>query len=209
MRKRLSHRRLLSPVVVAVCAAMLVSCSDEPTPEPPVAAGDVEHEPSPIPEPTEPALDPVAGIASTSRLSVSNGPVVFTPGDPNNRPPPDDEEEIARLVGATVDWLDAHLTDLQAGGEGLIHEVAADGLLERRHGEAWRAVTTALSAPDRLVDHAAYDVLVGVDGAPQWLRVTVRTTSKDGNEATAELVFVPAEGRPVLIAGGASTVDAG
>lgn len=188
---------------------MLVSCSDEPAPQPPVAAGDLEQEPSPTPEPTGPALVPVAGIASTSRLSVSNGPVVFTPGDPNNKPPPDDEEEIARLVGATVDWLDAHLTDLQAGGEGLIHEVAAEGLLERRHDDAWRAVTIGLSAPDRLVDRAAYDVLVGVDGAPQWLRVTVTTTSADGSEATAELVFVPAEGRPVLIAGGAAALDAG
>lgn len=135
-------------------------------------------------------------------MLVANGPVVFITSDPNAAVPEADEEAISQFVSATARWLDSHLTDLQNGGAGLIAEIAMDGLLDQVKPEALLAATSDLASPDRTVDEATYDVLVAVDGAPQWMRVTVETTSTDGDVGRAQFIFVPHDGWTRLVAAG-------
>jgi cyclophilin family peptidyl-prolyl cis-trans isomerase len=136
------------------------------------------------------------------RVTVANGPFVFNPGDSMYEVPPDDDAAIEAFVAQTAEWLDTHLTDLQEGGPGTLEAVAAEGMLDRRHAGSWRAVTSGLAGADRLVESAVYTFVVGVDGDPQWLRVTVETTWEDGDGGAAEFVFVPADGLPTLLAAG-------
>ena len=180
-----SVRRL---VVVAVAGSLaLAACpKDEPVATPPPPA----ESPSPSPSPT-PTPDPVVGIRNVTSTSVSNGPVVFNPGDDDSIPAEADQPAIDGFAEAVAVWLDAHLDDLQNGGPGALAEVAAPGMLDLASPDAVAAVTTGLASPDHFVDSATYTIAVFHDGPPQWLHATADVTWRDGGSARASFLFVP------------------
>ncbi|MDP9022997.1 MAG: hypothetical protein M3N57_09970, partial [Actinomycetota bacterium] len=113
-----------------------------------------------------------------------------------------DEAAIQAFVQGVEDWLNRHLTDLRAGGDGLLAEVAAPGVLDGGAPEAVAAVTTALAGPERPVSSATYRFLVAETGPPQWCRVTVDVAAPDGSVTAAEFVLTPGDPRPVLVGAG-------
>ncbi|MDP9022136.1 MAG: hypothetical protein M3N57_05425, partial [Actinomycetota bacterium] len=122
------------------------------------------------------APPPVRGEATVLVQSTFNGPIVF-----HDRPrPPADEATAAAMVQRATDWLDRHLTDLQAGGGGLLAEVAADGLLDGADPALLTSVTRDLTGPDRPVRTALYHVVVAEEGSPQFLRMTALVETTDG-----------------------------
>lgn len=143
----------------------------------------------------------VTGVAALEIKSVHHGPAVFNAGDPRHAAPPPDAAAINAFVVAVQGWLDRHLSDLQAGGQGLLGEVAAPGLVEGSSPEAVAAVTTALAGPERPVTAARYAFVVAETGGPQWLHVTADVDA-GGTVATAQFVLVPGDPHPTLVAAG-------
>ena len=181
-------------LVVALVAACASPAEDAAGPPSPVATVTVTATPSTTPQPS---IEPVAGQSTVVIEGVDAGPIVF-----HDRPAPEaDQAAIDGLASAVRTWLDRHLTDLQAGGPGLLEEVAAPGLLDGDE-PARRAVTDALTGPDRPVEDALYHVVVAHEGAPIWARVTVVVGAADGTVAEAGFVFTPG---PELIAAGPQT----
>lgn len=163
-------------------------------------------EPSPSPDATTPTESSPGGAAVTGAAtlevkSVHHGPAVFNAGDPRHAAPPADVAAINAFVVAVQGWLDRHLTDLQAGGQGLLGEVAAPGLVDGSSPEAVAAVTTQLAGAQRPVTAARYAFVVAETGAPQWLHVTADVEA-GGTVATAQFVLVPGDPRPSLVASG-------
>lgn len=182
--------RHVAVVALATVAAAACTAAPEPSAGPSPTATPVVAAPSPTPPP------PVRGERVVRTRSVAPEPVVLNGGEQ----PPVDELLVRGFADAVASWLDAHLTDLQGGGEGLIERIAAPGLL-RTSPPALAAVTTDLAAEDRPVEAASYHLLVATDGEPVWLRATVETRGPDDRPATAEFLFVP--GQPVtLVAAG-------
>lgn len=172
-------RRLLN----VLTAVTLVACSSAPPPPSPPA----------VTPPTPSA--PVRGQVSIGVISASAGPIVF-----HDQPaPPPDDIAVAGFAAAVAGWLDRHLTDLQAGGPGLLAEVAAPGLLVGAPPEQMRAATQALTSPERPVMNAFYHVIVAQEGLPLWARVNLTVTSAEGTTSRAGFVFTPGP-PPVLIA---------
>lgn len=188
--------RVPKVVVLAAAATLLAVACDGGR------AADPSPSPTPTETPTTPDVEPVSGAVELDVRSVHNGAAVFNAGDPNARVPSPDEAAIQAFVQAVQDWLNRHLTDLRAGGEGLLAEVAAPGLLAGAAPEAVVAVTTALTGQDRPVSSATYRFLVAEAGPPQWCRVTVDVAGPDGSVAAAEFVFTPGDPRPVLLGAG-------
>lgn len=178
----------------AVAGVVLAACSsgEEAAPAP---------SPSPSPSPT-PELVPVRGEATVETVSVFAGPPVFSPGDPDGEEPATDDDAVAAIVGTVTDWLDAHLTDVQSGGPGLLPQVAADGLLGGATPAATDALTRDLAAPTAPVASASYHLVVAVAGPPQWLEARVEVVGRDGSLRHADFVFTPTDTGAELLAAG-------
>lgn len=170
-------RRLL----IVLSAVTFAACSSAPPVTSPLA----------VAPPSPPG--PVYGEANIDVVSSSAGPIVF-----HNRPaPPPDDAAIAAFAAGLVGWLDRHLTDLQAGGPGLLNEVAAPGLLDGASAGPVTAVTGALASPQRPVANAFYHVVVAQEGPPLWARVNVTVQALEGAPAYAGFVFTP--GPPLML----------
>lgn len=194
----MSHvlERLLVPVAVALLVAgSVAACSSDgdggaaPSPTPSVAP--TASEPAPGPE-------PVDGDVAVEVRSVSPNPVVYSGG----QAPDIDRRAVRRFSADVATWLDDHLTDLQHGDAGNLADVAAKGLIASGDARLVETVTTALASPERHVAAARYRFLVAAEAEPEWLRATVITEDRDGEVATAQFVFVPGPGGPVLLAAG-------
>lgn len=147
---------------------------------------------SPSPSPTRPATTPsptpeaVRGHLTLVVDAADPGPIVF-----HDRPEPEpDGAAVEALAGQVTEWLDAHLTDLQAGGDGLLGDVAAPGLLTGASSDAVGAVTSGLASPGRPVAAAQYHVVVVHDGQPRYARATIAVRSSSGRVARGAFVFV-------------------
>lgn len=186
-----TRTRLLTAALLT--AGLLSACSGE--------ASDLPGESSPPPEELS-----VQGEVEVTEVGLSNGPVVFTPGTPEHTPPPTDPDSRDRWVEETRAWLDRHLSDLEDGGEGLLADVAADGLLEQDQAVV-DALTTGLASAERPVNGARYDLVLGVDGEVDWVRATVHA-SGEGGERVAEFVFTTGE-QLTLVAGAAEPEEEG
>ena len=131
------------------------------------------------PEPPEP--DAVAGsseLAELIDLSVTDSGLVAS-GSSANEPVPVDDAAVEERIAAITEWLDAHLTDLQAEGEGLAAEVGLLGTPEAAH----------LAGPGAVIDEATYRFFVGVRGEPEWLRVQVAVVTDEGEQHVAVFGF--------------------
>lgn len=174
---------MLRRLLIVLTAVTFVACSSAPPAPSPSAA-----------DPPTPSA-PVRGQVSIGVISASAGPIVF-----HDQPaPPPDDVAVAGFAAAVAAWLDRHLTDLQAGGPGLLAEVAAPGLLAGAPSEHVRAATQALASPGRPVTNAFYHVIVAQEGLPLWARVNLTITSAEGTTTSAGFVFTPGP-PPVLVA---------
>ena len=167
----------LAALVVAV---VVLTGDDGPPPDDavtwPISPLLVPPEP---PEPPEP--DAVAGtseLAELIDLSVTDSGLVAS-GSSDNEPVPVDDDAVEERIAAITEWLDAHLTDLQAEGEGLAAEVGLLGAPEAAH----------LAGPGAVIDEATYRFFVGVRGEPEWLRVNVEVTTEEGEQHAAAFAF--------------------
>ena len=167
----------LAALVVAV---FVLAGDDEPPPDDAVTWPiSPLLEPPPEPEPEEP--DPVAGSAELAELidlSITGSRLV-APGSSADEPVPVDEDAVDERIAAITEWLDAHLTDLQAEGEGLAAEVGLAGAPEAAH----------LAGPGAVIDEATYRFFVGVRGEPEWLRVQVAVVTDEGEQHVAVFGF--------------------
>jgi hypothetical protein len=109
-------------------------------------------------------------------------------GSADDQPVPIDDAAVDDAVSAAVRWLDAHLSDVQAGGSG-------DPAVGELVGES-RALSAGMADPDHPVVAATYRATVGARGGPEWLRMST-VVERDDGELTATFVFVP-EGRDTV-----------
>lgn len=179
-----SARTPLTAVALSV-ALLLGGCSsDEPSATPP------------SPSQTElPPVEPFEPQVTVASRSVNSGAVMD-----RTQGAAADQAAVDAMTGAVTSWLDAHLDDLQRGGEGQLAAVAAPGLLENADPAIVQEITTGLTSPQDPVRQASYDLEIGHDGAPRWLRATVSVTGAAGQARTAVFVFVPGDNGPVLVA---------
>ncbi|MFN2557724.1 MAG: hypothetical protein ABR592_12835 [Nitriliruptorales bacterium] len=168
-------------LIAMLAAVVLTGCpSPPPATSPPDAA-------TPTP------YGPVRGEARIDVVSTSAGPIVF-----HSQPAPAaDGGAGGAFAAGVVAWLDRHLTDLQAGGPGLLGEVAAPGLLPGAPAESVTAVTGALASPQRPVATAVYHVVVAQEGPPLWARVNLTVQPDGGAPVNAGFVFTP--GPPLVL----------
>ena len=152
----------------------------EPVPDP-------EPEPEPPPPPPPPEPEPVVGtteVVEILDLSAS-GTGVFRDGTEGDAPVAVDEHAVAAFAEEIAVWFDAHLAELQLGGDGTIQELAESSF-------------EPLADPDHLVDEVAYQMRIGVRGAPEWAEVVVTVTRED---AILSVVLAVAPGEePSLLA---------
>lgn len=181
----------------ALCALALAaaSCSGtqaavaDPSPTPVAVVS-----PSPSPSPTPPPVVAVAGERIVALVDVGDG-ALLGPDDRGEV----DETGVTAFADAVFDWLDAHLTDLQAGGAGQLAEVAPEGL-STGDGAPTDAGTAALASPELPVATARYELTAYHDAAEEFASVRVTVTGPDAAERTATLVFAPdANGAPELV----------
>lgn len=187
---RIPSRRLVAALTVLVLTGGAVACS----------SGDGEPQAGPTsssPSPVRRSAGPVQGEREVETFAVSNEQAVWDRAQPEADP-----AAVQQAASRVADWLDAHLTALQDGGEGRLQEVAAPGLLEGAPPEVVDAVTTALAGPDRPVESATYMIRVAHTDAPQWVRATANVTGGQGGTRTAQFVFEIAEDAIVLVAAG-------
>ena len=168
--------------LAALVVAVFVITDDEPPPDDAVTwpispllqalAPEVPEEPEPTP------VEGEVEVAEIADLSITESRLV-APGSAENEPVPVDEEAVDALVAAIAAWLDEHLTDLQADGEGRVAEVGLVG----------PEGTGDLAGPGAVVETAAYTFIVGARGGPEWVRVRVEVTTEDGDEHAAIFAF--------------------
>jgi hypothetical protein len=172
-------------LVCALTAVLAVGCSaDAPEPE---IGGPAGEDPG---TPSGPS-GVVGTVAERTVTDLSNaGSGLHPDGSPADDATPIDQGAVDAAAEAATRWLDAHLTDLQAGGTG---HVAGAGL------EGDTAAAADLANPDHPVTSASYVVTVGARGGPEWLRVGAVVGREDG-ERTATFVFVPAGDEVTLLA---------
>lgn len=179
-----THRSLLAALaLVAVTAA---GCSAN---EAVVAA------PAPAPSPTPPEILPITSTRNVFTRSVNSGAVID-----RSSPAAADEAAVAALAEHVSTWLDAHLDDLQNGGEGRLADVAAPGLIAAGDEALLAGVTSVLTSAADPVRDAVYDLEVGHDGAPRWLRARIQVERASGDRSGATLVFIPTDEGVVLVA---------
>lgn len=142
--------------------------------------------PSPSPSPLPSPPPPVEATREIEYVSVGPSEQLDV-----GAAPPADEAAGDRLAGYVGDWLDAHLTDLQDGGEGQLAEVAAPGLLGALSDELAVGATTGLANPESPVSSAEYLLRVQHAGAPLSIEADVITVHRDGSRSTAAFVLVP------------------
>ena len=150
-------------------------------------------------------MGPVAGAAQVVVASADPNALVF-----NDRATPEpDQAAIDAFAGEVQEWLDRHLTALQQGEEGMLEEVAAEGLLDGADPELRDALTTDLASPGSPVDQAWYHLVVAHSGRPLWLRAHVTIVDRAGVPHEVGFVFTPQEGSPpALIAAGPGPLGA-
>lgn len=178
--------RHLAPAALLVLASACtgVNAPAAAVPDPPTTATAV---PSPAVAPTRtPELATVVGervpgahwVDSAGLLTHSPGPVG----------PPDTVLPVVHAVG---DWLDAHLDDLQRGGDGGLADVLAPDLLAGATPADLAAVTTELASRTAPVATATYRLDAAYHDSTEWVEATVEVTAASGRRAAATLVFVP------------------
>lgn len=114
-------------------------------------------------------------------------------------------DAVLPLVHEVGDWLDAHLTDLQAGGDGRLADVADPGLLDAAAAADLDAVTVALASADAPAASARYVLEGSYDAMAEWVEATVEVTRPDGTVARATMVFTPGDAGPRLVLFGPAT----
>lgn len=162
----------LAALVVTV---FVLSGEEEPPPD-----DAVTWPVSPLLEPPPPP-DEVAGaveLAEVVDLSVT-GTGLAVQGSGADERVPIDEGAVDEVVTAIAGWLDAHLTDLQEEGEGLVTEVGLTGPPEAGQ----------LAGPGAIIDEATYRFSVGARGGPEWVRVVVEVVTEEGEEHAAVFGF--------------------
>jgi hypothetical protein len=191
-------RRVLAAVVVGVVAlaAGITLLVLRPW------VGEPREEPSLRDPNSNAAVDPdapsaIAGEVTLRLEHVSNAGNLFRIDE--RLPPDPDQVAIAAFSTQVAAWLDAHLTDLQTGGDGDLAAIAAPGLMEALSDEATISATTGLASPRRPAESALYILTTAHEGVPRWLTAQVRVTWLDGGEADATFVFVPGDTGPLLI----------
>lgn len=171
-------------VVAALAVPAVLLLADGPTaPEPrrpvvpaPEGAGD--------PDPVEGSLE--VGVVDLSWADHR----LFGPSMPENEPLGVDQQAVDALADEIRKRLDAHLSALQLGEDGM----AAIGRLE---GDPARL---RLADDRHAVDEAAYRVAVSTRGEPVWARAVVEVTLEDGQQRRGQLVFAAADDGPRLVA---------
>lgn len=177
----------------SLTALVAFGCSPDPGPEPVTTE---TPEPVPEPEPVEhdpPPPDDVAGTVdevAVVDLSTHHSGLHHDGSEPD-APVPVDEDAVEAVVDAAVTWVDAHLTDVQAGGDGAVVDGGLDGEVA--------AASTAVTGPDHPVTEATYVVTVGALGAPEWVRVSSTVARADGATSTT-YVFLPDGDQVTLLA---------
>jgi len=184
--------RQLPAVVAAIL--LLTACSGAPEP---VAQPSPSTTPTPTaaPKPTPPP--DLAGERTVFATLVSN--VHLLAGQPVPAP---DEDAINALIARTADLLDAHLRDLNAGGPGLLAELAPDGMFATA-AEA-DVIGTDLANQDEPAMAARYVLDVAYDEIPRFIRVRVEVDWLDGSTAAIDLALTPDDPAQLLMAGVAS-----
>lgn len=181
-------------VLVTGCRSGSETADAEPEMTPVADMGTSAASPSPSPSPE--SVVPVRASRQSHAVDVGDGTLLG----------PDDRDTVdAAAVTAFGDtvlgWLDAHLTDLQAGGAGRLAEVLPVGLTPDDPAVA-PALTTALASPDLPVAHATYELTAYHDAGPEFATVAVTLADEAGVTRTATLAFaVAAGGEPVLVLG--------
>lgn len=195
----LGHARAgrVALLLAVLLATGLAGCS-EPSTDDPAPAATTSPTPSPLPP-----LTPVRGERQPGAPSTSSAAVLGM-----GRVPEADRDALLALAHATADWLDAHLTDLQAGGTGLLRQVATPGLLAATDRGSVAAVTWDLASRQDPVRAARYELRVAQAGVPAWLEAAVTVTRHSGRTVAATLVFVPSRSGPRLVAFGPPAPEA-
>jgi hypothetical protein len=185
--RRVRIRPLLACVLTA---ATLVGCTDDPEPGVgPVADPTVEEDPALPPPPPEVAGE-LAAVTVNDLSRTETG--LFRAGSDPDAPVPVDRAAVDASVAAAVAWVDAHLTDVQAGGSGHVGDAGLPG--------DDTTVASGLTNPDHPATSVTYRATVGALGAPEWIRMSTAVQREDG-EGTATFVFLPVgAGEVVLVA---------
>lgn len=179
-------RHLPALLLVAGLALGGVACQSDPEP----TASPTTPAPSPTPTPT-----PVEGQAKIEIVDLAPTGVGGGVDTPAVR------QKAARRFGqAVTDWLDQHLTALQAGAD--LGALKGNPLVRGAPAATVSAVTTALATPSQLVGKARYAIRVGALGGPQWAQARVVVTDLDGNRHAADFMFEPSKAGPRMIAAG-------
>lgn len=193
---RQRHVGTAALVAVALATAGCGSRTETAEAEPrltPVATADATPSPSPSPTPT---AEPVRGERLVRSVDIGDGALL----GPDDRAEVDDAA-VAAFAEAVFAWLDGHLTDLQAGGEGQLALVLAEGLAPDDRAVV-PALTTALASPTLTVAAARYELTAFHDAGPQFAIVTVALADERGLTRSAALAFAASDdGRPVLVLG--------
>lgn len=170
--------RTSTRLACALTAAWLVGCTSDPAPRviTPLVVGEK-------PEPPPPLEDVVGTVDEVTVADLSAaGSGLHPDGSAADAGTPPDPAAVDAVVAAATRWVDAHLTAVQAGQEGL---VAGAGL----EGDP-TAAAAALANPAHRITDARYTVTVGAVGAPEWVRVGAVVDREDG-EMTVTFVLVP------------------
>jgi hypothetical protein len=172
--------------LAALVVVVFVLTGDEPEPEPEPPVAEPEPEPEPEPPPPPPPVEGDAELAEIVDLSVTGTGLVAS-GSSADAPVDIDHDAVDALVATIAGWLDAHLTDLQDRGDGLVAEVGLQG--PEGVGD--------LAGSGTVIEQANYRMAVGARGGPEWARVVVEVTDEDGGTHEAVFAFV-AEDEPAL-----------
>lgn len=172
-------------VVASLVLGVALAIATEPAPEVIDAVPLREPEPFPVPEP-EPEPEPPSPVeGEIADIEVSDmsatGSRLFHEGSDGDEPVPVDDDAVEEFVTAMAAWLDAHLTDLQDDGPGLVEGLAGDT----------EPVAAGLSNPDAPVETATYRFLIAARGTPEWGSVVVAVHRGRGVTQQARYTFVP------------------
>ena len=180
-------------VGAAGCGSRTEPAEAKPTMTPvPAAAASPSPSPSPSPDP----VIPVQGERESTSVDIGDGSLLGSDDRESI-----DEAAIVAFADAIHAWLDAHLTDLQSGGTGLLAEVLPAGLAADDPAVT-PALTTALASPENPVAGAHYALTAYHDAGPQFATVAVTLDDPTGTPRAATLVFAPGpDGSPELVLG--------
>lgn len=174
-------------VVAGLVVGVALAIATEPAPEviDAVPLSEPERVPVPEPEPEPEPPSPVVGeIADIDVGDMSaTGSRLFHEGSDGDESVPVDDDAVEEFVTAMAAWLDAHLTDLQDDGPGLVEGLAGDT----------EPVAAWLSSPDAPVETATYRFLIAARGSPEWGSVVVAVHRGRGVTQQARYTFVPGE----------------